>query len=816
MTDARGGGRIGAWTAGAWRDLVHAARSLRRNPAASVLAVGTVALGIWLQTAMVAVLNGTVWHPLPFRNAGSLVSLPGPISAPALADWTASARSFAGIAGYRTRRYTLTGVGEAASLKATVASGSLCDVLGERATRGRALSTADDLPGRRSTVLSDGAWRTVFGADATIIGRTVYLNRVAFTIVGVMPPGFQFPPNADQIDLYTTDAADREMDPRQAEKGHPRDLQVVARLANDVGLAQAQAEMAVVAVATAKARGELPPRGTGQVVPLALDISGPVAGRMTILAWAVVCLVSIACATVAILFLIRVASRQPELATRMALGATRGQLARQLLAESLLVSLAGGMIGAPLAVATAKPLLAAAGPGITAVARARIDAGVIALSVVACFALAAAFGAIPAIQAAATRWPRSWNGEGARGRRPIASAVRTFLVTAEVAAALALMVACVTLLQAYVTLAHNDPGFDPEGVLTFRIDLSDAMYGRPQQAEFFERVRGEVAALPGVESAAFTGLLPFGDLKFTIRLDGPARQRDDSRPPGAEVHLVSPGFFRTLRIPVLEGRDFAPADGPRRPPVVILSRALARRLFPDESPIGHAVDARIGPGAAAGSLPVVVGVVGDVSNGSLAAPGEPQMYVPFGQALMMASTTFTARLANPDTPAVAAAIRHRVATLDRSVPIVAVRPLADYVHASLLGQRFTLIVVSVFAAAAVFLAMAGLYAVVSYSALARRREFAIRRALGATERGIAHLVIAFGLRMLVPGIALGLATALGAVRLLGSVLYGVRPSTFATMVPATGLTVAVAALATWAPARTAGRDDLQATLREQV
>lgn len=816
MNDRRGLGAIRVWIAGAWHDIGQAARSLRRNVAASVLAVVTVALGIWLQTAMIAVLNGTVWHPLPFRDAGRLVSLPGPISAPALSDWTSSTRSFAGIAGYRTRRYTLTGVGEAASLKATVASGSLCAVLGEHAARGRALSAADDGPGVRSAVLADTAWRAVFGADAAVIGRTIYLNRVAFTIVGVMPPGFQFPTNTDQIDLYTTVAADRELDPRQAETGRPRDLQVVARLADGIDLARAQAEINVVSVSTAKARSEQTPARPGLVVPLAIEISGPVVARMNVLAWAVACVVSVACATVAILFLIRVTNRHDELATRLALGATRGQLARQLLAESLLVAVAGGGVGVLLAFATAKPLLLAAGPGIAAIARARVDVEVIALSVVTCVSLAAAFGAVPAIQAAATEWPRSLFAAGRSRSRPVASAMRGLLVTMEVALALALMVACVTLLQGYVTLARNDPGFDPTDVLTYRIDLSDAMYARPQQAEFFERVRSEVGGLRGVKSAAYTALPPFGDLHFTIRLDGASGRTDNARPSGAEVHLVSPGYFRTLRIPVLEGRDFTPADGEHRVPVVILSRSLALRLFPGEDPIGRSVDVRIGPEMATGPLPVVLGVVGDVRNGSLAATGDPQLYLPYSQAPMIASTTFTARLTDRDPGPVLAAIRKRVGALDGSVPIVSVKPLTDYLQASLLGPRFTVMVVSLFAAAAVFLAMAGLYAVVSYSALARRREFAIRRALGATDRGIARLVIGFGARMVVPGLALGLVGAFAATRLLESVLYGIHPSTLTTMAIATAATVAVAALALWAPARTAGRDDLRVVLQEQA
>jgi uncharacterized membrane protein YeaQ/YmgE (transglycosylase-associated protein family) len=319
-----------------------------------------------------------------------------------------------------------------------------------------------------------------------------------------------------------------------------------------------------------------------------------------------------------------------------------------------------------------------------------------------------------------------------------------------------------------------------------------------------------------VKSTAFTALLPFGDLRYTVRFDIPGRGAGDTRSAGAEVHLVSPGFFQAMGIPMLEGRDFAPADVIGRPRVAIVSHDLANRYFPGENPIGRVIDAGFGPGSAANPMLLIVGVVGDVHNGTLAAPAEPQLYVPFSQTPMIASMTFVVRLFQSDPGAILAAIRQHVHALNPSIPIVNVKPLADYLHASLLQPRFNTLLIGVFAAAAIFLATAGLYAVVSYSALRRRREFSIRRALGATERRIAWLVVKQGLHAIVPGIAFGLAGAVATNKVLESILYGFRPNRPTTLLLASVVAAAIALLATWQPARAASGDDLRMTLQSDA
>lgn len=787
-----------------------AARTLRRNPAASLLSIGTMAVGIGLATAMLAVLNGTLWNPLPFSSADRLVALQGPVHAETIADWSAAARSFNAIAGYRSRRYTLTGAGDAASLRATIETGDLFDVLQAKAARGRVLRRDDARAGALGAVVSDECWRSTFHADPSLPGRSIYLNGMPFVVVGIMPPGFRFPVNADRVDLYTTTAADLQADRRPAGGQHPRDLMVVARLKSGATVTQARAEMERLRSADEPDADRRAARRATLVVPLASDLAASVVSPITALTWAVAGVVVISCVTAAILSLIRVTSRRAEWATRLAIGATPGDLVRQVLVESLLIAIAGGLVGALLAALVSRPLLLMAGAAVSAAARLRFDGRVWMWAGALTAASAASFGAIPSLLAATTRW--SPERGSARTSGGSGSAARNLLVTTEIAVAVVILAACISLLRAYTVLAKTDTGFDPSGVLTFRVDLSDARYSARQQAEFFERLRSGAADVPGATGAAFTALPPFGDLRFTIRFDGPSGPGEKGRRGGAEVYLVSPGYFRTMGIPVIDGREFSAADTLDREPVFIVSQAAAARRFPGQNPIGRTLDVRIGPNAK-GPLPTIVAVVGDTRNGTLTAPGEPQIYLPFSQAPMRPSTTFVVRTRDTDPGAVVAAIRQNLRRLDAAIPLVDLKPLDEFVWNAASLPRFTTTVASVFAVAAVFLAMSGLYAVVAYAALCRRREFSIRRALGATESTIAGLVFRQCLTLLVPGLAAGVAGSFVVGRGLESALYGVRPSSAPTVALTVGLAAGLALLATWWPARAAGREDLRARLQ---
>jgi putative ABC transport system permease protein len=762
---------------------------------------------------MISVLNGTLWHPLPFPEPDRLVYIRGAISYPTLLEWSSSVQSFEGIAGYRSKRYTLTGAGEAASLKAIVSSGSLFPVLRVQAAKGRGLSPSDDRANSRPVVLSNSTWRSTFSSDPAIVGRTIYLNRVPFGVVGVMPPGFQFPSNVDRVDLYTTVAADLQVDRRQAEKSYPRDLQAIARLKTAVLLSQAQAEIYTKMVDAAPDRRDRNISRTGLVVPLAAQVSGSLAAPLKVISYGVGCVLAISCVTVAILSLIRVHGRRGELATRLALGARRAQIARQLLVESALISLAGSTVGTGLAVLCIGPLLSAAGPSLAAVARAQFDFGVVGIALLVSLATCAGFGVIPALQGAATVWPRAASYRE-RTRDSAASRVRWLLVTTEIALTVMLLAASISLLRSYRILSHVDAGFDPAHVLTFRIDLSDAVYSPQQQVDFFHNVRTRMEAIPGVKSAAFTALLPFGDLRYTIRLAAPKGEAANG-PWSAEVHLVSPGFFTAMGIPLLEGRDFTSEDIRGHPRVAIVSRTLASRYFPRETAVGRSLEAGFGPDAASHPMVQIIGVVGDVHNGTLAAPADPQIYVPFSQAPMIASTTFVARLAQEDPGPVVAAIRQHVRALSPEIPVVNVKPLADYVAGSLLQPRFNTVLISLFTAAAIFLATAGLYAVVSYAIQRRRREFSIRRALGATEQGIAWLMLKQCLAAVAPGMVFGIAGAMATNRLLQTSIFGVRASQPSTLLLAAAIAAASSLLAVWKPVRAAGNDDLRVTLQSE-
>jgi putative ABC transport system permease protein len=789
--------------------ILSAARALGHDPGASFLSIGTMAAGIGLATAMLAVLNGTIWHPLPFAAPERLVAIQGPVSSATVTDWSSAARSFDGIVGYRSKRYTLTGAGDAVSLRATVETGGLFELLRVQAARGRVIHRGDARAAALVAVLSDDCWRTAFHGDPTLPGRPVYLNGTPFVVVGVLPRGVQFPVNAEPIDVYTTTAADLQTDRRPSAREHPRDLMVVGRLKSGVPVTEARAEMGRIRAADEPVEARREARRTTLVVPLASDVAAAAAAPVTALSWAVAGVVIIACVTAAILSLIRVTSRGGEWATRLAIGATPGHLVRQVLAESLAVAVVGGLLGAILASMASRPLLLLAGNAANVAARTRFDGRVWAWAAALTGACAASFGAIPSVVAAATRWSPS-QGRQSSGRQ--GAATRNILVTVEVAVAVVLLAACISLLRAYTSLAGTDTGFAAGGATTFRVDLSDRRYPASSQAVFFEQLRSAAAAAPGVRAAGFTVLPPFGDLRFTIRLDRPGGGSDGHRSVAAEVNLVSPDYFRTMGIPVVAGREFSRADAAGRDPVTIISQTAATRLFPGQDPVGRSLDVRLGPGAR-GTLPTVVAVVGDTRSGTLTAPVEPQVYLPYSQAPMMPSTTFVVRVSDERRAAALSAIRGQLRRLDADVPIVNLRPLDAFVSNATSVPRFTTALAAVFAAAAVFLSMSGVYAVVAYAALCRRREFAIRRALGATESGIAGLVLRQCLKVLVPGLVTGAGGALALGRGLESALYGVHPSSTPTLVATVGLATILALLAAWQPARTAGGDELQARLQ---
>jgi putative ABC transport system permease protein len=788
--------------------LLRAVRSLERNPVAPLLSVATMAVGIGLAAAMLSVLNGTLWHPLTFRSADRLVALHGPVSAETVGDWTAAARSFDGIAGYRTRRYTLTGSGDATSLRATVETGGLFDLLETPAASGRVLGIADARAGTLAVVVSDECWRSTFNADPALPGRSIYLNGLPFVVAGIAPAGFRFPVNTDRVDLYTTTAADLQADRRPAGGQHPRDLMVVGKLKASATLAAARAEMERLRSSDEPDPRRREERRASLVVPLASDVSAGVGSPIEALSWAVAGVVAISCVTAAILSLIRVTSRRAEWATRLAVGATGRDLVLQVLAESLLIAAAGGLVGAVVAVLVSQPLLVMAGPAVNAAARSRFDTRVWAWVAALTGVAAIAFGALPAALAARTRWSSAHDFSRAAGGS--GSTARRWLVTAEIAAAVVILAASLSLLQAYEVLSKTDTGYRSSGAITFRVDLADARYSSRQQAEFFESLRTIAREVRGVTGAAFTALPPFGDLRFTIRFDEADAPGGSARRAGAEVHLVSPGYFRAMGMTMIDGREFAPSDGSDRDPVVIISQSAAARRFPGQPPVGRTLDVSLGPG---GRLPTVVGVVNDIRNGSLTAPNDPQIYLPFAQLPMRPSTTFVVRTPDAGSAAVVSAIRQGLRRLDATVPLVDVRPLEEFVWNAASLPRFTTAVAGVFAAAAVFLAMAGLYAVVAYTALCRRREFSIRRALGATEEAIGRLVFRQCARLVIPGMGIGLAGAFALGRGLEGSLYGVHPRPWPTMAATVGTAAALAFLATWWPARAAGRDDLRSRLQ---
>jgi putative ABC transport system permease protein len=806
------------------QDVRIAVRGHLAKPLFTIVVLSILGLAIGANSAIFSVVNTVLLRPLEYRRASELVSVAErdrttqrrrSISPPNYFDLKEQARSFAGVAAYWSPSVNLSGDGgDPEKALAATCSYDLFGVLGVPPLIGRALTTDDDVPGARPVVvLGHGLWKRRFGADPNAVGRETKLDGTPTLIVGVMPAAFDFPVAGTELwvplRLSRTQPPNRAIPPERYRQY--RILNVVARLNPDVSVERASLEMSAIAARLEADYPEANRRANLAVVPLQDTVVAAARPALLILLAAVACVLLIACANVGGLLLVRAAGRTREVTIRMALGADRGRLVRQMLTESLVLACAGGIVGLMVSAWTLDLLLRFAPAGIPRLERVQMDGGVVAFTFLIAIAAGVMFGLAPAFQIRAHRLQDALLASG----RGLVSAThqraRQALTVAQIALSLMLLVAAMLLIQSFARVQRVDAGFRASSVLTVeRIELPRSRAPAEASAAFFDGFVTRLREVPGVESAAVTLGLPldprarfFVD-ESTFSIAGDVSVSPAQRP-AAPIHVVSPEYFATIGVPLRQGRAFTERDRAASPGVVIINEAMADRYWPNQNAIGRRIthDLVIVPGQS--NTREIVGVVGDVRHFGLEQRPEPQMFVPHAQ---MPWPSMAVVIRTPlDAGRISAAVRQAVWSVDDTIPVPPLRAMDD-AFADAVGQpRFRAWLLGLFAAAAILLAMTGLYGTMAFAAQQRTREIGLRIALGATPTQATARLLRSGLTLTALGTAIGLAGSVGVARALSSLLFGVSAADPATFVGVPAILVAIAWLACYLPARQARQLD---------
>jgi putative ABC transport system permease protein len=805
-------------------DLRYGIRLLARNPGFTLVAVVALALGIGANTAIFSVVNGVLLRPLPFPDSGRLMSLyevdqrhlgnSSSTSYPDFFDWRAQNHTFERLAAYHDSELTLTGLDQPAHLNTEMVSYDLFPLLGVSPVLGRGFLPEEEKAGSHVLIMSHEFWESRFGSDPKIVGRTLTLNNVNYSVVGVMPAGFNFPLNSGPASLWTTIAADAEAeggDKPSTEQRGSHFLSVIGRLKPNVAPAQAAAEMDVIAQGIAKQFPDTNRTRGVTIRPELEDLVGDIRPALMVLFGAVGCVLLIACANVANLLLARATSRYKEIAIRASLGAGRWRVIRQLVSESILLSALGGGLGFLLALWGVDVLLKLSPDSIPRLGQVRLDGSVLAFTVLVSVLTGVIFGLVPAWQLTKSDFNQTLK-EGGRSSTDGShhNRLRNFLVIAETAISMILLVGAGLLITSYLRLQRVDPGFNPHQLLTFSFELSEAKYPYAQRINFYRQFLTRLQATPGIRSAASILPLPLSDSRISVSFEVEGRPVAKSDEPSAWFRVVSPKYFSTMGVQLLKGREFSERDDAQAPGVIIVNEEFARRFFPNEDVMGK----HIKPGASGlgkAMMREVVGVVADVKHLGLGRPDTPEYYVPYAQCLFD-PMTFVARTQG-DPRGMLDAVRNNLHGLDKDLPVYAVRTMDDYLAASVAQPRFNTLLLGIFAGMALLLSAVGLYGVMAYTVGQRTHEIGIRMALGAEPHDVLKMVIGRGLGLTLAGVALGLVGAMALSRFLSGMLFGVLGRDPATLAGVSLVLLAVAALACYVPARRATRVDPMVALR---
>ena len=799
-------------------DVKGAVRQVARHPGFAALVILPLALAIGANTALFSVVRGVLLRPLPYPEPDRLVRVLnswngrpiGWISPPEYRDDLSRLHAFERVAAWTSGGVNLSGDEPPEHILVGIASASFLPVLGLAPQIGRWFLEEEEQPGRDGEiVLSHALWQRRFGGDPRVLGRALRIDGQPVRIVGVLPRGVL---PVDDFDAWVPLALPRDMYEPAARSSHF--LNVVGRLAATTGPREARAELSLAAN---RARSDHPATypAAYDFTYAAIPLLDAAVGGMRVTLWmlfaAVALVLLMACANVGNLVLARATSREPELAIRAALGAGRGRLVRQLLLESLLLSLLAGALGVFVAGWGIDLLLALGPKDLPRAGEVRMDSAVLAFAVAASVSTGALFGLLPALTASRVDLHGAMRGGAAvsDGRRP--RRLRRALVVFDVALALVLLVGASLLLRSFTKVLAVDPGFRPEGALTLRMSLSGGSMhdgsDEERQRTFYARAARELRAIPGVEAAGAISFLPLSgvDNDRLFEIEGRPTPSGAERP-DAQIRITTPGYFEAVGMPLVLGRALSPLDTASAPAAVVVNQSFARRFFPDGDVLGHRIqlDGRWYP---------IVGVAGDVREFGLDAPAPPIMYFALEQ---MPRGTMTFVLRSGRSPSeISRAAAAAVASADAQLPVYAVRPLGNLFAGSLAQRRFALTLLGSLAALALLLAGLGLYGVLAHSVALRMREIGVRMALGADARAVLSLVLRESLGVVSLGLAIGSAAALVAARSIGSLLYGVGPADPAALLAAALVLAAAAVLASVFPARQATRVDPVIALRSE-
>jgi predicted permease len=800
-------------------------RQLRKNPTFAWMTILTLALGIGATTAIFSLVYAVMLKPLPFPDQDRLVwttqedhssgaAIPESLSYPDYFDWRAQNLTLTGLASFTDANVTLTGIGEAQHLSAETVSSNFFQVLGVAPVLGRGFLWEEEKPGHRGVMLSYALWESRFGANRQIVGQPVTLNGLQYTVVGVMPRSFNFPIKRESsVDLWTSLASAAEgASPLTVQRGADT-LQVIGRLKPAVTLEQARAELSVIARNLAKQYPDTNKWYTTAVVKPEVEyLAGDARPGLRVLFGAVVLVLLIACVNVAGLLLTRSVQRSAEVALRGVLGASRMEIVRQMLVESLMLSLLGGLAGIALAVTILKEAIRFLPETLPRLNEVSLNGTVLAFAVGLSVLTGLLFGVLPAVRISRLD-PAVAMREGTRtvtGGR-VQHRLQAWMVVGETALGLVLLVGAGLLIRSFVSVLHVDPGFDPHGVFTARISLPDDEYKHDQKIQFIDQLIPRLAMLPGVKSASAGWPMPMSgssaSISFTVE-GHPVAKADH---PSEAIGLALPGYFETMRIPLIAGRSFAASDGPKGAPVAIVNQAFAKKYFAGVNPVGKHMQSDLGDGTLNSPMREIVGVVGNIKRQGITAESDPEYYLPWTQAVVTTPYLCIRTSGNPEN--LERAVTTTIAQMDPSVPVYQVHDLDFYISRWAAQPRFQTLLVTSFAVMALLLAAIGLYGVLSFIVQQRSMEIAIRLAVGAQRGEVLGLVLKSGMALAATGVAVGLGISACLSRFIATLLYGVQPGDPLTFAGVSILLLLVAMAASIAPAYRAAQTEPMIALR---
>jgi len=806
-----------------WQDVRYGLRVLAKNPGFTAIAVLTLALGIGANTALFSVVNGVLLNPLPFPSPDELVAVytksptfqESSISYPNFLDWQKDTQSFASLCAFRSDDFNMTGAGEPERVHTHMISAEFFTALGMQPLLGRAFRPEEDKAGAGPVaILSDGLWNRKFGSAQDVLGKNITLNGKAYTIIGVAPGHIT---GLSNTDIFVP--IGQWNDPTFRDRRISMGMNSIGRLKAGINLDQARAEMSRIAENLAIAYPEAN-KGSGiSLIPLKTDVVGNVKGILFVLLGAVSFVLLIACANVANLLLARSTGRAREFAIRAALGANPSRVIRQLLTESILLGMAGGCIGLVLAKLGVRVLVAALAGSLPRSEGIALDGHVLFYTLGISVLTGIVFGLLPALKTLRPDTHETLK-EGGRGSSGARHRTQSVFIVVEMAMAVVLLIGAGLMIRTVSALGNINPGFDPRNVLTFSISsTSNAALTPDQLRTMYRETLRQLESIHGVETVSLMGgSLPMtGDSEIPFWLEGQPKPANDNDMPFALFYLVNSGYHQAMRIPVERGRTFTGQDNEHGPAVALIDASFARKYFPNQDPIGKHLNLGLFD-----TQPEIVGVVGHVEHWGLGSREhqnlQAQLYLPVWQVpdrfwpLLANGGQYVARTAST-TGDIASAIRQGAEKVTSSAVLYDVRPMEEIVARSISTQRMTMFLLGIFSALALVLSAVGIYGVISYLTGQRTHEIGVRVALGASDLDVLRMVVGQGLKITLMGVAIGLAAAFGLVRLITTLIYGVRTTDPITFLSVAILLSSVALFACYLPARRAMRVDPIVALR---